>query len=223
MLRVLSFRPTAVALSVCLLVACGVPLWGAEKQPNILFVFSDDHAPQAIGAYGSKINETPNLDRIAREGAIFQNSFCANSICGPSRACILTGKHSHKNGFLRNGNRFDGSQMTFPKLMQDAGYQTAIIGKWHLSSNPTGFNHWEVLPGQGSYYNPDLIQMNGEKKRYEGYCTDIITENALAWLKDKRDPDKPFILMCQHKAPHRNWSPPPRHFSLYKGMDIPEP
>jgi N-acetylglucosamine-6-sulfatase len=223
MLRVLAVRPIVAALSVCLLVAWAVPLCGEEKQPNILFVFSDDHAPQAIGAYGSKINETPNLDRIAREGAIFQNSFCANSICGPSRACILTGKHSHKNGFLRNGNRFDGSQMTFPKLMQDAGYQTAIIGKWHLSSNPTGFNHWEVLPGQGSYYNPDLIQMNGKKKRYEGYCTDIITENALAWLKDKRDPDKPFILMCQHKAPHRNWSPPPRHFSLYKGMDIPEP
>ena len=223
MLCVFSARPVAAAFGVCLLVACCVPLSGAEKQPNILFVFSDDHAPQAIGAYGSKINQTPHLDRIAREGAIFQNSFCANSICGPSRACILTGKHSHKNGFLRNGNRFDGSQMTFPKLMQDAGYQTAIIGKWHLSSNPTGFNHWEILPGQGSYYNPDLIQMNGEKKRYVGYCTDIITENALAWLKDKRDPDKPFMLMCQHKAPHRNWSPPPRYSSLYKGIDIPEP
>ena len=223
MLRVFAVWPVTLAVSFCLLVAQGVMLQGAEKQPNILFVFSDDHAPQAIGAYGSKINDTPNLDRIAREGAIFQNSFCANSICGPSRACILTGKHSHKNGFLRNGNRFDGTQMTFPKLMQDAGYQTAIIGKWHLSSNPTGFNHWEILPGQGSYYNPDLIQMNGERKRYEGYCTDIITENALNWLKDKRDPDRPFMLMCQHKAPHRNWSPPPRHFSLYKGVDIAEP
>ena len=223
MLRVFAVWPLTLALSFCLLVAQGIMLQGAEKQPNILFVFSDDHAPQAIGAYGSKINDTPNLDRIAREGAIFQNSFCANSICGPSRACILTGKHSHKNGFLRNGNRFDGTQMTFPKLMQDAGYQTAIIGKWHLSSNPTGFNHWEILPGQGSYYNPDLIQMNGERKRYEGYCTDIITENALNWLKDKRDPDRPFMLMCQHKAPHRNWSPPPRHFSLYKGVDIAEP
>lgn len=219
----LSIQAVALALSFCLLLAHGYPLEGADEQPNILFVFSDDHAPQAIGAYGSKINETPNLDRIAREGAIFQNSFCANSICGPSRACILTGKHSHKNGFLRNGNRFDGNQMTFPKLMQDAGYQTAIIGKWHLSSNPTGFNHWEILPGQGSYYNPDLIQMNGEKKRYQGYCTDIITDNALDWLKNKRDPEKPFMLMCQHKAPHRNWSPPPRHFSLYKGEDIPEP
>ncbi len=193
------------------------------KQPNILFIFSDDHAPQAIGAYGSKINQTPNLDRIAKEGAVFRNSFCANSICGPSRACILTGKHSHKNGFLRNGNKFDGTQTTFPKLMQDVGYQTAMIGKWHLSSDPTGFDHWEVLPGQGNYYNPDFIQMDGSRKRYEGYCTDIITDNALAWLQQERDPDQPFILMCQHKAPHRNWSPPPRYFSLYKDVDVPEP
>lgn len=194
----------------------------SAKQPNILFVFSDDHAPQAISAYGSKINQTPNLDRIAKDGAIFQNSFCANSICGPSRACILTGKHSHLNGFLRNGNKFDGSQTTFPKLMQQAGYQTAVIGKWHLSTDPTGFDHWEILPGQGDYYNPNLIQMDRTRKRYEGYCTDIITENALAWLK-KRDPNKPFMLMCQHKAPHRNWSPPERHFSLYKDTDVPEP
>ncbi|TWU60042.1 Arylsulfatase [Rubripirellula tenax] len=193
------------------------------KQPNILFVFSDDHAPQAIGAYGSKINQTPNLDRIANEGAIFRNSFCANSICGPSRACILTGKHSHKNGFLHNGNRFDGSQMTFPKLMQEAGYQTAIIGKWHLGTDPVGFDHWEVLPGQGSYYNPDFLQMDGKKKRYDGYCTDIITENTLKWLKEDRDPEKPFIMMCQHKAPHRNWSPPPRYYSLYNDVTIAEP
>ncbi len=197
-------------------------LQAADHPPNILFIFSDDHAPQAIGAYGSKINQTPNLDRIAKEGAVFHNSFCANSICGPSRACILTGKHSHLNGFLRNGNRFDGSQTTFPKLMQNAGYQTAIIGKWHLSSNPTGFDHWEILPGQGNYYNPDFIQMDGKRKRYEGYCTDIITDLSLQWLQ-QRDPDKPFILMCQHKAPHRNWSPPERHFSLYKDSDVPEP
>lgn len=194
----------------------------AADRPNILFIFSDDHAPQAIGAYGSKINQTPNLDRIAKEGATFHNSFCANSICGPSRACILTGKHSHVNGFLRNGNKFDGSQVTFPKLMQNAGYQTAVIGKWHLSTDPTGFDHWEVLPGQGSYYNPDLIQMDGSKKRFEGYCTDLITDHSLQWLKE-RDASKPFILMCQHKAPHRNWAPPPRHFSLYKDTDVPEP
>ncbi len=195
----------------------------AADRPNILFIFSDDHAPQAIGAYGSKINTTPNLDRIAKDGAVFQNSFCANSICGPSRACILTGKHSHKNGFLRNGNRFDSTQTTFAKLIQQSGYETAIIGKWHLETDPVGFNHWEVLPGQGSYYNPDFLEMDGTRKRFEGYCTDIITEHALQWLKEGRDPNKPFVLMCQHKAPHRNWAPPERHYSLYKDTDVPEP
>lgn len=195
----------------------------ADPRPNILFIFSDDHALQAIGAYGSKINSTPNLDRIASEGAVFHHSFCANSICGPSRACILTGKHSHVNGFLRNGNQFDGSQITFPKIIQQAGYQTAMIGKWHLSSDPTGFDYWEVLPGQGSYYNPDFLQMAGGRKRYDGYCTDIITQLSLDWLKTGRDPDKPFVLMCQHKAPHRNWAPHPRHFSLFGDQDVPEP
>lgn len=203
----------------CLLVLAS-PL--VAKQPNILFIFTDDHAVQSIGAYGSKINETPNIDRIAREGAVFRNSFCANSICGPSRACILTGKHSHVNGFLRNGNQFDGSQTTFPKLMQGAGYQTAVIGKWHLRTDPTGFDYWEVLPGQGSYYNPDLIQMDGNRKRYTGYCTDIVTDLAVEWLKSGRDQDKPFVLMCQHKAPHRNWAPAARHFKMFE-QDVPEP
>lgn len=193
------------------------------KRPNIVFIFSDDHAPQAISAYGSRINRTPNIDRMAQEGALFVNSFCANSICGPSRANILTGKHSHINGFMRNGDRFDGSQMTFPKLLQNAGYQTALIGKWHLGTEPTGFDHWEILPGQGSYYNPVFLQMEGGRKKYEGYCTDIISERSLQWLKEERDPDKPFILMTQHKAPHRNWSPHPRHFSLYEDERIPEP
>lgn len=195
----------------------------ADNRPNIVFVFSDDHALQAIGAYGSQINQTPNIDRLAKEGAIFTNSFCANSICGPSRACILTGKHSHLNGFLRNGNQFNASQTTFPPLLQQAGYQTALIGKWHLKTTPVGFDYWEVLPGQGSYYNPDFLQMNGNRLRRPGYCTDIITELSLDWLKNKRNPDKPFVLMCQHKAPHRNWSPAPRHFSLYKNQEIPEP
>jgi len=212
-----------ISLLLLFLALCCCQPARAADQPNILFIFSDDHAPQAIGAYGSQINQTPNLDRIASSGAVFHNSFCANSICGPSRACILTGKHSHINGFLRNGNNFDGSQMTFPKLLQEAGYQTAVIGKWHLRSNPSGFDHWEILPGQGSYYNPDFIQMDGSKKRYEGYCTDLITDHSLRWLKEQRDPDKPFILMCQHKAPHRNWAPPQRHFSLYKDTDVPEP
>ena len=201
----------------------GASVATAAKRPNIVFIFSDDHATQAIGAYGSKINQTPNIDRIATEGAVFLNSFCANSICGPSRACILTGKHSHQNGFLRNRNRFDGSQMTFPKLLQQVGYQTAMIGKWHLSSDPVGFDHWEILPGQGAYYNPDFVQMDGSTLRRKGYCTDLVTDLSLTWLEEQRDKQKPFILMCQHKAPHRNWAPAPRHYSLYDGQDIPEP
>lgn len=195
----------------------------ATARPNILFIFSDDHAVQAIGAYGSKINQTPQLDRLAREGMIFHHSFCANSICGPSRATVLTGKHSHVNGFRRNGDRFDGSQWTFPQALQQAGYQTALVGKWHLTSNPTGFDHWEILPGQGSYYNPDFIQMDGSRKRYEGYVTDLVTDQAIAWLEEKRDPSKPFVLMAQHKAPHRDWSPHPRHFGRYPHGSIPEP
>ncbi|MDG1890895.1 MAG: sulfatase-like hydrolase/transferase [Verrucomicrobiota bacterium] len=195
----------------------------SNQRPNIVFVFSDDHAVQAIGAYGSKVNQTPHIDRLAKEGALYVNSFCANSICGPSRACILTGKHSHRNGFLRNGDRFDGTQTTFPKLLQGAGYKTAMIGKWHLGTDPTGFDYWEVLPGQGNYYNPDLIQMDGSRKRYEGYCTDLITDLAIDWLKEQKNKDAPFMLMCQHKAPHRNWSPHPRHFGRYKLGTIPEP
>jgi N-acetylglucosamine-6-sulfatase len=193
------------------------------RRPNIVFIFSDDHALQAIGAYGSRINQTPNIDRIAREGTVFLNSFCANSLCGPSRACIQTGKHSHLNGFLRNGNRFESSQTTFPKLLQQAGYQTAVIGKWHLETDPAGFDFWQVLPGQGSYYNPDLIRMDGSRQRHEGYCTDIITDLSLQWLKQQRDTNKPFLLMCQHKATHRNWAPAARHFDLLRDRDVPEP
>ncbi|MBX3423238.1 MAG: sulfatase-like hydrolase/transferase [Pirellulaceae bacterium] len=198
----------------------GASLQAADRQPNILFIFSDDHATRAISAYGSSLNQTPNLDRLATEGVLFRRAFCANSLCGPSRACILTGKHSHANGFLRNGNRFDASQVTLPKLLHQAGYQTAVIGKWHLETDPTGFDYWEVLPGQGHYYNPDFLQMDGSKRRFEGYCTDIITDKSIEWLK-ARDPNKPFLLMCQHKAPHRNWAPHPRHFDLYR--DVPEP
>jgi N-acetylglucosamine-6-sulfatase len=191
-------------------------------QPNIVFIFTDDHACHSIGAYGSKINKTPNIDRLLDTGAIFENSFCTNSICGPSRASVLTGKHSHKNGFLGNFSKaFDGTQTTFPKLLQKAGYQTAMIGKWHLKSNPTGFDHWEILPGQGSYYNPDLISAAG-KKRYTGYCTTVVTDIALKWL-DERNTDKPFLLMCQQKAPHRTWAPDIKHLNNYADVDIPEP
>jgi arylsulfatase A-like enzyme len=192
------------------------------QKPNILFIFTDDHAAQAVGAYGSRINKTPNLDRIAREGMLFRNAFCTNSICAPSRAVILTGLHSHLNGQLSNKETFDGTQRTFPKLLQGAGYQTAMIGKWHLKSEPTGFNYWEVLPGQGHYYNPDFRTPKG-KVRYEGYVTDIVTDRALGWLEDGRDQDAPFLLMLQHKAPHRNWMPSPEHLNLYDDEFIWEP
>ena len=194
----------------------------AQKRPNIVFMFADDHGRQAISAYGSNRNQTPNIDRIANEGMRFDNCLVTNSICGPCRAVILTGKHSHINGFVRNGNRFDGSQQTFPKLLQKAGYQTAIFGKWHLGSLPTGFDDYEVLKGQGPYYNPPMIR-NGEDVEHTGYTTDIIGDLTLDWLKNKRDPDKPFMLMSQHKAPHRNWQPGPKYLTKYDGETIPEP
>ena len=196
-----------------------------EKRPNILFVFSDDHAPHAIGAYDGwlkSVNPTPVIDRLAAEGMLFANSFCTNSICGPSRAVIQTGKHSHKNGFMNNGNTFDWNQQTFPKLLQKAGYQTAIYGKSHLKGKPQGYDDWAVLPGQGLYYNPDMIFPDG-RKRIDGYCTDVVTDLAVNWLKNKRQKDKPFMLMVQHKAPHRNWMPALRHLDLYDDVEIPEP
>ncbi len=204
------------------------PLAGAQPQrPNIVFIFSDDHALQAITAYGNsryaEYFETPNIDRLAAEGALFKNSFCANSICGPSRASVLTGKHSVHNGFMDNSSRFDGSQPTFPKYLGESGYETALIGKWHLVTEPTGFDHWEILPGQGSYWNPDFIQMDGSTKRFEGYVTDIITDKTIDWLEDRKDEEKPFVLMSQHKAPHRNWMPAERHFMMFDGVDLPEP
>ncbi len=197
----------------------------AADRPNIVFLFSDDHAIKAISAYGgplANVAPTPNIDRLASEGAVFLNSFCANSICGPSRATILTGKHSHRNGFMRNGNKFDPNQWTVAKALQTGGYSTAVIGKWHLNSNPVGFDHWEILPGQGSYYNPDFIQMDGTQKRFEGYATDLTTDKAVAWL-DSRDQSKPFFLMCQHKAPHRTFAPALRHLGAFDDVDIPEP
>jgi arylsulfatase A-like enzyme len=196
-----------------------------DSRPNILFVFSDDHAVKAISAYGgplANVAPTPNIDRIAKEGAVFINSFCANSICGPSRANILTGKHSHKNGFMRNGNKFNPDQWTVAKDLHKSGYNTAIIGKWHLNSSPVGFSHWEIFPGQGSYYNPVFNQMDGTRKREEGYATDLTTEKSIEWL-DTRDKEKPFFLMCQHKAPHRTFSPALRHLGAFDDVEIPEP
>ncbi|MFN5578388.1 MAG: sulfatase/phosphatase domain-containing protein [Akkermansiaceae bacterium] len=199
----------------------------AAERPNIVFIFTDDHALEAISAYGTRFNKispTPNIDRIAKEGMLFERSYCGNSICGPSRASILTGKHSHMNGFMDNNfSRFDGNQTTFPKILQKSGDETAVIGKWHLISNPTGFDYWEVLPDQGSYYNPDFIQMDGSKKRFEGYVTDLVVDKSLDWLKNRKDKSKPFVLMTQQKAPHRNWVPAERHMNLFDGIDIPEP
>ena len=182
------------------------------KRPNIVFLFTDDHAYQAISAYNDprKLIETPQIDRIGREGMRFDRCVVPNSICGPSRASILTGKYSHRNGFYNNTNSvFDGSRPTFPKMLKAAGYQTALIGKWHLVSEPTGFDEWHILPGQGVYYNPPMIH-NGRRVKHEGYTTDLITDFSLDWLKN-RDKSKPFLLMCQQKAPHRGWEPPPRH------------
>lgn len=193
-------------------------------RPNIVFVFSDDHAPHALGAYGgplAALDPTPAIDRLAAQGMRFANSFCTNSICGPSRAVILTGKHSHVNGFRKNGDRFDGDQQTFPKLLRAAGYQTALLGKWHLGTDPQGFDHWEILPGQGDYYNPVLIGPEG-RREVEGYCTDIVTDLAIEWMGAHAG-DGPFLMMCQHKAPHRNWMPAPRHLGLYADVAVPEP
>ncbi|MGD8538283.1 MAG: sulfatase [Candidatus Aminicenantes bacterium] len=193
-----------------------------ESRPNIIFIMADDHAAHAVSAYGSRINRTPNIDRIAKEGIRFTNCFCTNSICAPSRAVILTGKYSHLNGVRDNAVQFDGAQRTFPKILQEAGYQTAMIGKWHLKSDPTGFDYWNVLPGQGHYYNPDLIEM-GEKKQHTGYVTDIITDIALDFLENRRDRSKPFLMMLHHKAPHRNWQPEARHLNMYDETAFPEP
>jgi arylsulfatase A-like enzyme len=196
----------------------------ADRRPNILFIFSDDHAYQAISAYGDprRLIDTPNIDRIGREGVRFNRCIVPNSICGPSRASILTGKYSHRNGFYNNTNsRFDGTQTTFPKLLQGAGYQTAIIGKWHLVSDPTGFDEWRILPGQGIYYNPPMLH-NGKREQHQGYTTDLITDFSLDWLKS-RDRSKPFLLMCQHKAPHREWAPALRHLGHDSDRKYPEP
>jgi arylsulfatase A-like enzyme len=190
-------------------------------RPNILFVMSDDHGYQAISCYGGRLNRTPQIDRLARDGVRFTTSFCTNSLCAPSRAVLLTGKYSHVNGVRDNNDVFDGSQTTFPKLLQAAGYQTAVFGKWHLKSDPTGFDHWSILPGQGDYYNPDFIEMGVRRKR-EGYVTDLITDDALAWLSG-RDRNRPFCALVHHKAPHRNWMPDGRHLGLYEGETRPVP
>lgn len=213
----------------CLVFSCQPNPEPEQKQPpNIIFIMSDDHAEQSISAYGSEMIETPHIDRIAKEGILFKNSFVTNSICAPSRAVLLTGKYSHLNGLRDNRDEFDGSQMTFPKLLQKAGYQTSVIGKWHLKTHPTGFDYWNILIGQGDYYNPRMVvkgetpDAQADTVTHTGYTTDLITDFALETL-EKRDKSKPFCMLYHHKAPHRNWMPHPRYFDMYKDQDLPLP
>ncbi|MEN8188141.1 MAG: sulfatase [Bacteroidota bacterium] len=188
------------------------------KGPNIVFIMTDDHAYQAISTYNSGLISTPNIDRIAEEGIRFDRAYVTNSICAPSRAVILTGKFSHLNGVTGNSQTFDGSQPTFPKILQENGYQTALVGKWHLKSHPTGFDYWNVLPGQGDYYSPDFIKQ-GKDTVYSGYVTDVITDLSIEWLEN-RDENKPFCLMVQHKAPHRSWMPDIQNLDLFNDRDF---
>ncbi|MEM1026734.1 MAG: sulfatase [Planctomycetota bacterium] len=195
------------------------------RPPNILLIFTDDHAASAISAYGSKLVQTPSLDRLAREGARLDATFCTNAICGPSRACVLTGTYNHVNGVTTLATHLDNRQPTFIRELRASGYQTAIFGKWHLGQgpehDPVDFDDWEVLPGQGEYFNPSFITAGGEITK-PGYVTDLITDRCVNWI-EKRDPDKPFVLLCHHKAPHRPWHPSPRHQHAFDESEFPEP
>ena len=194
-------------------------------RPNLLFIMSDDHAAHAISAYGSRINETPHLDRIARNGMRFDSAFCTNSICTPSRAAILTGTYNHVNKATTLDTHLDNTQWTFPQSLQEAGYTTGIIGKWHLGHgprhDPVGFDFWRILPGQGHYDNPVMLEADGNVVERGGYVTDLITDDCIDFIGEHKD--EPFALFCHHKASHRTWNPAPRHFTLYDDVDIPEP
>jgi arylsulfatase A-like enzyme len=199
----------------------------SKQRPNIVFIFSDDHAYQAISAYGGPLAElapTPNIDRIAAQGMRFNHCLVTNSICGPSRATILSGKYSHKNGFVDNtiGSKFDFNQLTFTKVLQKAGYKTAVIGKLHLGGTPTGFDYYDILPGQGSYYNPAFINDSGQYQ-IEGYATEIIADKTIKWIEGVKDGDQPWMVMMQHKAPHRAWDPGPNELGMYEDVTFPEP
>ncbi len=211
-----------------IMAACAPQQNEEAPQPNIIFIMSDDHAWQAVSAYNERLQyvaPTPNIDRIAQEGMRFDRCLVTNSICGPSRATILTGKYSHLNGMAGNvymSGDFDGTQQTFPKLLRDTGYATAIIGKWHLGSEPTGFDHWDILPGQGHYYNPTFINSDG---RYDvhGYVSDIITDKTIEWLRSIENKPGPFMVKVHHKAPHREWEPGPKYLNRFQGVEFPEP
>lgn len=232
----LRIPPTLALLAAITLAGCTAAGTGevhpnlapaAPTRPNIIFIMSDDHAQAAVSAYGESIGQiapTPNIDRIAREGAIFENSYVTNSLCGPSRATMLTGQFSHMHGFTQNGQVFDNSLWNWPRALGQAGYQTALFGKWHLNYSPegAGIGTWKVLDDQGKYYNPDIITPAG-RSVVEGYATDIVTEQSLEWLKNGRDPGKPFALLIHHKAPHRNFMPAIRHVQKYLGTEFPVP
>tara|TARA_R110002049_G_scaffold308910_2_gene514839 strand:- start:12595 stop:14268 length:1674 start_codon:yes stop_codon:yes gene_type:complete len=196
---------------------------GPKERPNILFIMSDDHAYQAISAYNDRLLQTPNIDRLAKEGMLFSNACVTNSICAPSRATILTGKHTHINGKIDNLMPFDTTQVTFPQLFQKAGYETAMFGKLHFGNNPKGVDEFMILPGQGSYINPDFITTNGDTITKTGYATDIITDISIEWLDKKRNTEKPFMMMYLHKAPHRPWWPSPEKFKEFSKKTFPEP
>jgi len=213
---------------LCGLLLCGLVFArgaAAADRPNIVLILSDDLAYQAVSAYGEKraLLKTPQMDALAEQGARFDRCLVTNSICGPSRAVILTGKYSHRNGFYNNSgqSRFDNTQQTFPRLLQAAGYTTAVIGKWHLNSDPVGFDYWNILPGQGVYYQPVMIE-GGKKVQHAGYVTDAITESTLNWLK-QRDKSRPFLLMMQHKAPHRPWDPDVQSLTQQPDHEYPLP
>ncbi|MDJ0748400.1 MAG: sulfatase [Woeseiaceae bacterium] len=201
------------------LVACSEQ---ESARSNVIFIMSDDHAYQAISAYGSTLIETPNIDRLAEEGLRFDRAFVGNSICSPSRATLLTGKFSHANGLRNNVNVFDGEQVTLQSLMREAGYETAVVGKWHLKSEPTGFDYWDVLPDQGEYYNPDFVSTAGTRQ-VTGYVTDIITDLAIDWIEQREESTKPFLLFYHHKAPHREWWPPLDNPAEFHASPFPEP
>jgi len=215
--RALRWLPFALALAAPSAHAQAI---AAPVRPNILFIFSDDHARHAISAYGSKVNQTPHLDRLASAGARFEHAFVTNSICTPSRATLLTGQYSHRNG-VPVFNRFDGSRDHVAKQLQAAGYHTGIVGKWHLGSDPTGFDRWIVLPGQGAYWDPVFL-VPGRKVTLKGHCTDLTTDLGLEWLRT-RPADQPFFLMLHQKAPHRAWDPDTRHIEAFRDRVIPEP
>ncbi len=215
-----------VSVFFCLIAVTGCKTGAfddGDKRPNILFIMSDDHGYQAVSAYDDRLIKTPNIDRLADEGIKFTNACVANSICAPSRATILTGKHSHLNGKIDNHVPFDTTNVTFPQLFQQSGYQTALFGKLHFGNNPKGFDEFKILPGQGDYYNPEFITKEKGTISIEGYVTDIITDLTLDWMKNEREKDKPFLLMYLHKAPHREWLPAPRHLQEFMQKEFPEP